>query len=387
MISLKKIKLKSKLNKLNLEQELLHKGYNHYDLAAFYITGFKGLNIPIKSSLRSNDKNASLNITSSRTGKIIISDFGLKIGMDIYEYINRLYFNGTNKNFRKVLGMIQEDFNLNNLESYSNKKISFPISILPTKHNKLIKDKQSVKLEVKRSRIDSKINWSEKDTLYWEQYGISTNYLETKNVAPLDTFWITNPNKNNIRSKYNVVNELCYVYPSFRDKKGNFMYSIYLPKGLKYNKDFKWVKNVTKKVIQNIKHIPTNGELLIIQSSNKDIYVTEILAKMCNIELSVICPNGEGIWFDEIQWNKLKTNWKNIILFGNNDSNKPDNPGLSFARKHSNQYKIPFVVLPNNTTSDISDYRAKNGVSKTIPVFKNIISNIHLIITEWKDLL
>lgn len=241
MVSLKRIKIRSKLTKINIESELDKKGYNHYDLIAFYVDGFKGLNTPIKSPLR-KDNNASLHISSSTGGKIIISDFGLKTGMDIYAYLNILYFSGKNKDFVKVLGIIQEDFNLENVESYTNKKDlkrSIWISKLYKKHNVTVKDKLSVKLEVRRARKDGEIHWSEGDIAYWKQYGISTSYLEKKKVAPLDIFWITNPNKGNIRLEYRVVNELCYVYPSFRNSEGNFMYSIYLPNGLKGNKDFK----------------------------------------------------------------------------------------------------------------------------------------------------
>lgn len=366
-IKIKPINVKKQLNKINIEFELNKKGYNLYDIAKYYISGFKGFNIDIKSDLRENDKKNSLR-TRIQDNKLIISDFGFKTSMSIYDYLMEKY----HCSYKQSLNIVRNDFRLDNIAQLDNiKNIK-----IPEKHYEIIKNtSMAVKIEVKRSRKNHKIHWSKKDIEYWSQYGISIKKLEEKGIAPLDKFWITNFSKSDIRQCFNVINELCYVYPFFRSKEGFFMYKIYMPNGYKGNLNFRWISNVNKKVIQNIEYIPKSGDLLLIQSSYKDIMLLEEL----NDTLIIIAPNGEGMWFEDYKWEELKKNWKRIVLFGNNDSDKRNNPGLEFARRHSERYHIPFVCTPNNTASDISDYYKAYGKEKTLIFLNKILDNINLI--------
>lgn len=366
--------LKKELNKNNIETELRKKGFNEYDLARYYIPGFKKFNAHFKSDIRSDDKNNSM-ICRIQNGKLIISDFGYKIGMNIYNYlIEKCNFNGKDAFFR-VLNMIREDFKLDSILPLKDGKS--PNTAHPIAYNEEIKESSlPVKIEVKRKRINGEIKWEKKDAEYWHSYGISLTKLEEKGIAPLEKFWITNFNKDGIRREYNVEKELCYVYPFYRNSKGNFMYKIYLPLGFKGNKDFKWISNVNKKVVQNYQCIDKTGELLIIQSSFKDTMLMEELMPGLNI----VAPNGEGMWFNETIWKDLSSRYTYKLIFANNDYPKNPNPGLEFARKHSLLYNIPFVCTPDNTTSDISDYYKKYGKEETIKFLNQVFYNINLIL-------
>jgi len=298
----------------------------------------------------------------------MISDFGYKTGMDIYSYLMDKYYSNSPDSFYKVLDMIRHDFHLNEIESLVKDTTSKEMAV---KYNEIVKESSlPVKIEVRRSKV-----WSKEDIEYWNSYGISIKKLEEKGIAPLEQFWITNYNKDGIRIQYNVKNELCYVYPFFRDKDGFFMYKIYLPKGYRGNLDFKWVSNVNKKVIQNIQHIPKSGKLLIIQSSYKDTMLMEELFP----ELHIVAPNGEGYFFDDDTWENICANWDRTVLFANNDSHKKSNPGLTFARRYSIKYRIPFICTPDNTASDISDYYKLYGREKTFEFLTKCLENINLI--------
>jgi hypothetical protein len=377
MISLKNIIPEYRnLTKENLERELASKGYNAYDLARYYIKGFKKFNYPIKSDLRDDDYNNSL-IARIQNNKLIISDFGYKIGMTIYDYLIEKYSLMGKNSFYQALEMIRHDFNLKELKTLLNPRKLHTNHNIPTKYNKEIKDSSlPVKIEVKRQRKDGDIYWSKEDIEYWNSYGISISKLEEKNIAPLESFWITNYNKDGLRKKFNVSNELCYVYPFYRNKQGFFMYKIYLPSGFMGNKDFKWVSNVNKKVIQNIQHIPTSGELLIIQSSYKDIMLMEELI----LDVNCIAFNGEGMWCTDKIWYELRKNWKYIVYFADNDSHKKSNSGIKFAKKYAEKYKIPYICTPDNTTSDITDYYKRYGKDKTFKFLKDTMFNIKLLV-------
>lgn len=366
--------VKKKLNKENIERELKEKGYNDYDLARYYIPGFKRFNDHFKSNIRTDDHNNSM-ICRIQNGRLIISDFGYKTGMNIYNYLIEKYSYHFKDGFYHVLDMIREDFKLDNILPLNKSKS--PNKGVPVAYNEEIKESSlPVKIEVKRRRVNGEIHWRQKDIDYWNSYGISIAKLEEKGIAPLEKFWITNFNKDGIRREYAVGEDLCYVYPFYRNKDGYFMYKIYLPKGFKGNKDFKWISNVNKKVIQNLSHIAETGELLVIQSSFKDTMLMEELMK----GLNVIAFNGEGMWCDDETWLGLWKRFTYIVLFANNDYPKNPNPGLEFARKHSILYNIPFVCTPDCTTSDISDYYKKYGKEETIKFLNNTFNNINLIL-------
>lgn len=368
---------KKSLSTKNINNSLKDKGYNQFDLAAYYITGFKGLGKPINSDLRSNDKNGSLHTKVGKYGDILVSDFGLKIGMTIFEYIAIKYFGESKLDYIKGLDKIRIDYNLTDLVTASFNSNRTIKNIIPKQHKiEISTNSLSTKIEVKRARINGKINWKKQDIKYWNQFGITTKKLEEKGIMPLDAFWITNYNKGGNRNKFDITNELCYVYPFFRDDYGHFMYKIYLPLGYKGNLNFKWISNVNKSVVQNFEFIKQKGDLLIIQSSYKDICCIEIL----NPKLNIIAPNGEGIWFNNEVWQQLQKNWKNIILFANNDFEKDNNPGLTFARNHSLKYNIPFICTPDNTASDISDYYKLYGEEKTKLFLKDSLNNINTLI-------
>lgn len=367
--------IKPELTKENVEKELKKKGYNDYDLAAYYIPNFKNFNYPVKSDLREDDHNNSL-IARMQGGKLQISDFGYKTGMSIYGYLLEKYHNGITDHFPKVLDRIRSDFRLD-LTKYNYLDIFKPKFKKPKKYGKSFSNTSlPVKIEVKRQRVDGKIYWSKEDINYWNSFGISITKLNEKKIAPLDYFWITNYNKNGIRKTYNVRKQLCYVYPFYRNKNGFFMYKIYLPNGLNGNKDIRWISNVNKKVIQNIENIPTSGDLLIIQSSYKDIMLLEEL----DSNIYSIAPNGEGYFFEDNEWFNLRKSWKKIIYFANNDSHKKDNPGLKFARRYTEKYRIPFVSTPDNTTSDITDYYKKYGIEETKRFLNYTMSIINLLV-------
>jgi len=366
--------LKKDLTKENIELELKRNGYNEYDLARYYISGFKKFNEHMKSDLRDNDKNNSM-ICRVRGNKLCISDFGYRVGMDIYGYLMDKLYNNSKDSFRLVLDTIRQDFRLDNILPLPKAKTS--LREFPIKYNEeVVNSDLPVKIEVKRRKFEGNLHWTYQDEEYWESFGISIKKLEEKGIAPLETFWITNYNKDGVRREYNLGYDLGFVYPFYRNSKGNFMYKLYLPLGFKGNKDFKWISNVNKKVVQNYQFLPKTGDLLILQSSFKDIMVMEELFPGLNI----ISFNGEGIWCENFVWEELKNRFSKQVLFANNDYTKKNNPGLTMARKHCLKYNIPFVCTPDGTTSDISDYYKKYGKEETIKFLNQVFYNINLIL-------
>jgi hypothetical protein len=348
------------LNKANIKQELLQVGYNDIDIIRYYVPEFKGINTPIKSNIRTDDKNASLHFTS-RKGELKVSDFGGYIGLDVFGYLSILFYGDNSDNsYKKTLNKISNDFSLG-LGDYGN---SVENKTLPPKFNVQINDPVQTKIFVRYQKDkNNKIIWKDYDIEYWKQYKISTEILESKDILPIEEFMLINGRYLN----FNVRNTLSYAY-YFTSKDDIDYFKILSP-----YKTPKWISNCHKDIIQNEKFIPKSGKNLIIQSSLKDCIVMEML-RHSELDYYVMAPQGEGIWFSDEKWEEIKSNWSNIILFGNNDYLKPDNPGIKYCKQHSEKYNIPYVTTPNNTTSDISDFVKVFGLEQAKKLTNNLLS-------------
>lgn len=323
-----------------------------------------------------NEKNTSASI-SEYNGKLYIKDFG-DASQDKAETWYQLVArkNGwnidTREGFLKSLNWANKQFNLNLQEPNMATVRNFKSEVGSNTHRLITPLKSSklpVKIEVKRS------TWTEDSLNFWNQFDISKNKLESKHVAKLDYFWLTNPNKDNIRRRFDCRSQLTFVYPYYRRNDGTFMYKLYSP----YSK-YKWVANVNSSVIENWRFINPSKRKpnLIIQSAFKDIMMCEEYRDNFGVfeEYDFISPISEGIWFSD-NWEIIKSKYKKIIYWGNNDWDKEDNPGLAYAKKWSKDFDIPYIINPDWTkASDITDYRKNNNTTLTLKLMEEIYDSI-----------
>lgn len=318
-------------------------------------------NIKKKGFSIREEQQASAHLREYR-GKLYIKDFGDSSQPKAetwYQYIARLH--GWNCNtiegYLKSLNWANKEFKLNLAEpiidptfNYNKKSIHSIQSLQSSSYE----SKNRVKLEIKTCK------WSKTHLDYWNMFGISISQLKKKNIFPIDYYWITNPNKDNKTIRIDCTNKITFAYVYYEEDE-IFMYKIYSPLD-----SYKWISNVNCNVIENWRFIKKPKPNLIIQSSLKDIMVMEFFRDNYNIfkTYDIISPISEGIWFNK--WDLLRSTYNDIIYYGNNDWNKKNNPGLSYARKWSLMYNLFFIVNPDwCKASDISDYRKFNGELKT----------------------
>lgn len=105
------------------------------------------------------------------------------------------------------------------------------------------------------------------------------------------------------------------------------------------------------------------SESLVITKSMKDV--------MCLYQygITAIAPCSENIFVTESQYQKLKTKYKYIYLFYDNDE-----PGIKAAIKIKKQHPdIKILYLPRHGgDKDISDYRKAHGDRKTSELINNV---------------
>ena len=187
--------------------------------------------------------------------------------------------------------------------------------------------------------------WSLDDKLFWEKYLITKNTLSKFEVQPLSYYWVN-------ESRFSCI-DLTYSF------KFGTKYKIYTPHG-----ERKWTSNTTNRHVQGYKQLPVEGEMLIITSSLKDA--------MCLYEMGLpsVALQSEMIMPDEKLIAHLKARFQHVLVFYDNDFDKPDNPGQTMATKICKEYELLNMVLPTECGyKDVSDYIAAGHTHED---FKNL---------------
>ena len=175
-----------------------------------------------------------------------------------------------------------------------------------------------------------------KDADFWSKYLISKKTLRTFGVCPISHYWIND---------YRTTCDLSYAY------KLGTKYKIYSP-----YEEVKWISNTTKKHIQGYNQCAKEGDLCIITSSLKDV--------MCLFEMGIpaIALQSEMQMPSEETIKELKTRFKKVAVFYDNDFDNVNNPGQTMASKICTKYHLPNIVIPDlYEIKDPSDYIAHFG--------------------------
>jgi len=293
------------------------------DIFSYYCTSFKELGVKFCSELR-EDSTPSVSIIEWK-GKLLYKDFGHPDHtFDCFRYIMHSY----NCNFYESLKIIDNDFRLN----LGSRKaaVDFTKGVMGMRTNKKVFSKKIVVIK-KKSR-----EWMKKDADFWSKYLISKKTLRTFGVCPISHYWIND---------YRTTCDLSYAY------KLGTKYKIYSP-----YEEVKWISNTTKKHIQGYNQCAKGGDLCIITSSLKDV--------MCLFEMgiSAIALQSEMQMPEEETIKELKTRFKKVAVFYDNDFDNVNNPGQTMASKICTKYHLQNIVIPDlYEIKDPSDYIAHFG--------------------------
>ena len=240
--------------------------------------------------------------------------------------------------------IIDNDFNLGLASKVNNTTFTMGFAGRITNKKPTI---QKLTLIKKKSRP-----WSKLDKSFWERYLITKKTLLKFDVSPISHYWI---NENRF-----TCNEITYAY------KIGKKYKIYAP-----NEEYKWTSNTTNKHVQGYKQLPNTGNLLILTSALKDV--------MCLYEMGIpaIALQSEMIMPDEKLITHLKSRFKEIAIFYDNDFTNPNNPGQTMANKIKEKYYFTNIFVPDEyCCKDLSDYIAKfnsfGGMQALIEFTSNI---------------
>ena len=320
------------------------------NILSFYL-GVTKIPCIIHSPLRKDNK-PSFGLYSPNGKRIYFVDFATKDRGGVFDLLCQMW----GCSYREVLTRISKDMPKLCSIGTPNVHKHIPCAVRST-----IECKKSTDLQCKVR------DWTSYDVEYWKSYGISLDWLKYAEVYPISHKIIIKDGE-----KY-VFGADKYAYAYVEHKEGKVTLKIYQP----FNKNgYKWSSNINRSVWSLWTKIPKYGTNLIISSSVKDC-----LNIMCNLRIPSICLQGEGYLPKSHVMEELKSRYKNIIVFFDNDFNNPNNPGHNDAKKLSEEYNLKMVEIPKEYKSkDPSDLYKNYGKEIYLKVMNEILENV-----LWKN--
>lgn len=301
------------------------KRLDSYQLFKAYCKSFSAMDVMFKSEFR-KDVRPSCHITQWE-GDLLYKDFGER-GYRVFDYIARKF----DTDFNGALRIVNRDFDLG-LGSGTNEEPKF----IPQEPSFTLDqfERRPTIIEVNPRR------WTAADRAYWGQYDIPPILLKYHKIYSIDAYRIDNKRQDNI--SYRVApDQLAYSFDYYW-YDGVFRRKLYFPQT---QGKFRFVSNVNNTIVQGWTLLPKNGgDILFVTKSYKDILTFNLLGYWA------IAPNSEHSFIPDKVMEKLKTRFRNIYVWFDNDES-----GIEGGAKFAEKFGLSFTYNPIGEPKDPSDY-------------------------------
>jgi len=296
------------------------------------------LGIPVKKGLFKSplraDNSPTCAFYRNKSGDIIFKDFsgafyGNFISVVMYKYGLTYY---------KALRMIANDFGY-------------------IKHPTLIKNPKPVTVstsdfkESKEANIQVEIqDFTEDELNWWLKFGITEKILKKFKVFSCKTVFL---NGNFFRSS--TKSSPIFGYYRGKTEDGTELWRIYFPKHKK--NDIRFLSNWKSILLQGSKQLPKEDDVLVITKSMKDVMT------LYSLGITAIAPNSENLFLTENQYLKLRSRFKRMVVFYDNDL-----PGIRNMNKIRKKFPdVECMWIPRKyNAKDISDFHLLYGREATL---------------------
>lgn len=223
---------------------------------------------------------------------------------------------------------------------------------------------QSKKAKALNVRIQGSVSlkcmireWKDYDLKYWENYGISLEWLKFADVYPISHKIVMTDN-GPITYK---CDKYAYAFAEF--KGGKCTLKIYQP----FNKNgYKWSSSHKKSVISLWAKLPSSGLRVCICSSLKDA-----LCLWANTGIPSIAPQGEGYMLSQTVIKELKQRFNQVFICFDNDP-----PGVRYAETLSSHTGFTNITIPFfEGGKDISDLYKLKGKDCFLQIFNKLFNS------------
>lgn len=282
---------------------------------------YTGLDVNSKKLMLSPfrvDNHFTVSFYKSKSDILYLHDFATNEHINCFQAVMKKF----GVNFYEALNIIAKDFGL--IEGENDIKIK-PLNVQP------LKETESSRLQVQiKSYTNKELEW-------WKQFGISVKTLKKFHVFSIEHVFL------NGELKF-TSSEQCPIYGYYfgKDKNSVEKWKIYFP--LKEN--YRFLNNLSKKVLQGYHQLPKTGDLLVITKSMKD------LMAMYEFGISAISPNSETLFIDDKKLEEFKKRFKHILVIY--DQDRPGKHNMWLIRKQHpelNYYFMPWYLAKDFTDS------------------------------------
>lgn len=287
-----------------------------YDIFRYYFSEYIPGSGSVCSPLR-QESSPSFSIFYSNYNKWMFYDFRTAESGDCFVFVSKLL----RLDYYNTLKRIYSDFNLGNTDHFVIKKSDRISSIEIPLYNKINRD---TKIGVKFKEFTTS------ELLWWKQFNINRDLLKLFNIFSCSHIFINDK----------IITCKSPTY-SFIEKMEDFSYKVYSPFETKY----KWITNHRSNCIQCFSQLPESADLLFISKSTKDC------ATLRSIGYYAIAPQSESSFIKNKVLDSLKTRFKQIILWYDNDL-----AGQEMSNKFSKQSGLREISIPQGLPKDPSDF-------------------------------
>lgn len=284
-----------------------------------------------------NDNHITCGIYKSKSGILYLHDFATNEHLDCWNIVMRLY----NCKYYEALKIIAKDFGL--VEGKSPEKSPVIIESL--------KETESAKIQVQiKDYTQEELDW-------WEQFGITKKLLKKYHVYSLQHIFL------NGELKF-TSSKTCPIYGYYfgKDNKGNEKWKCYFP----FKDNYRFIGNLTQKVLQGYKQLNKESDLLIINKSMKDTIACRVLG------YDSVSPNSETTFPSEKQIEEFKKRFKHILIIFDND--KPGLHNLWLIRKKYPELNY-FWIPKELGAKDLTDLIKLKGLEEVKDLVNQFMLN------------
>lgn len=289
------------------------------------------------TSVLRTDNHITVGYYKSRSGILYMHDFATNEHLDCWNVVMKLF----SCSYYQALDIIAKDFGL--IEG--NHQIS-TFKVIPE-----IKETESAKIQVQiKDYTQEELDW-------WLQFGINKKLLKKYHVYSLQHVFLNGELKFTSSPKCPI-----YGYYFGKDKNGEDKFKIYFP----FKQDYRFIGNLTQKILQGYKQLRDSSDLLIINKSMKDTMACRALG------FDSVSPNSETTFPNEKQIEEFKKRFKHILVIFDND--KPGLHNLWLVRKKYPELNY-FWIPKELGAKDLTDLIKLVGLDKVKELVNQFMSN------------
>lgn len=320
----------------NITKDFILSKINQESIMQYYT----GLDVSSKKLMLSpfrNDHKVTCSFYKSKSDILYLHDFATNEHINCFQVVMKKF----NVNYYEALDIIAKDFGL--IEgTHSNK--TAPIIIQP------LKETESARIQVQIKK------YSDKELEWWKQFGISIKTLKKFHVFSIKHVFLNGELKFTSSDKCPI-----YGYYFGKDKNGIEKWKIYFP----LKTEYRFLNNLSKKVLQGYHQLPKTGELLVITKSMKD------LMAMYEFGIPAVSPNSETLFVDDKKLEEFKQRFKHILVIY--DQDRPGKHNMWLIRKQHPE--LNFYFLPWYLAKDFTDSIKLVGVENMKEYVNEFMSN------------